>query len=128
MPWHQGWGHKNLAYLQSAKQLNHRQARWALFLGGFNFTHTYRPGSRNLKPDALSRPTAIPQNPSSLLRVLGAAAFWEVKSWIEEAQQTDHCLGNGHPNRLYALSPSDSKYSCGDIHPDLHAIQESNAH
>lgn len=47
--------HKNLAYIQSAKRLNSRQARWALFFSRFNFTLTYRPGSRNIKPDALSR-------------------------------------------------------------------------
>lgn len=43
--------HKNLAYLRSAKRLNPRQARWALFLARFNFTITYRPGTRNTKPD-----------------------------------------------------------------------------
>lgn len=47
--------HKNLAYLRSARRLNSRQARCALFLGHFDFTLTYRPGSRNIKPDALSR-------------------------------------------------------------------------
>ncbi|KAI3358646.1 hypothetical protein L3Q82_015058, partial [Scortum barcoo] len=47
--------HKNLAYLRSAKRLNPRQARWALFLSRFEFTLTYRPGSHNTKPDALSR-------------------------------------------------------------------------
>lgn len=47
--------HKNLSYLHSAKRVNSRQAKWALFLGRFNFTFTYRPGSRNIKPDSLSR-------------------------------------------------------------------------
>uniref|UniRef100_A0A8D0AQG0 Reverse transcriptase n=1 Tax=Sander lucioperca TaxID=283035 RepID=A0A8D0AQG0_SANLU len=47
--------HKNLAYIQTAKRLNSRQARWALFFGQFNFSLTYRPGSKNVKPDALSR-------------------------------------------------------------------------
>lgn len=46
--------HKNLAYLRSAKRLNSRQARRALFLGHFDFTLTYHPGPQNLKPDALS--------------------------------------------------------------------------
>lgn len=36
--------HKNLAYLWSAKRLNSRQAPWALFLGCFQLTLTYRPG------------------------------------------------------------------------------------
>lgn len=47
--------HKNLEYLRSARRLNSRQARWALFFTRFDFTITYRPGSRNMKPDALSR-------------------------------------------------------------------------
>ena len=47
--------HKNLAYIQTAKRLNSRQAWWALFFGRFNNTLTYCPGSKNIKPDALSR-------------------------------------------------------------------------
>ncbi len=46
--------HKNLEYLRSAKQLNPQQARWALFFIRFQFTVTYRPGSKNAKADALS--------------------------------------------------------------------------
>ncbi len=41
--------HKNLEYLREAKRLNPRQARWALFFTRFNFSISYRPGSRNLK-------------------------------------------------------------------------------
>ncbi|XDV12910.1 hypothetical protein PO909_001459 [Leuciscus waleckii] len=47
--------HKNLEYIRSAKRLNSRQARWALFLGRFDFLLSYLPGSKNIKPDALSR-------------------------------------------------------------------------
>lgn len=47
--------HKNLAYLQTAKRLNTQQARWALFFTCFRFSISYRPGSRNVKPDALSQ-------------------------------------------------------------------------
>uniref|UniRef100_A0A146SAR5 Gypsy retrotransposon integrase-like protein 1 n=1 Tax=Fundulus heteroclitus TaxID=8078 RepID=A0A146SAR5_FUNHE len=47
--------HKNLEYLKTAKRLNPRQARWALFFDRFNFSLSYRPGSKNVKPDALSR-------------------------------------------------------------------------
>ena len=47
--------HKNLEYLRSAKRLRPRQARWALFFSRFSFHVTYRPGSKNTKPDALSR-------------------------------------------------------------------------
>lgn len=47
--------HKNLEYIRSAKRLNSRQARWALFFGRFDFHISYRPGSKNGKADALSR-------------------------------------------------------------------------
>ncbi len=47
--------HKKLEYLRSAKCLNPRQARWALFFTRFHFTVTHRPGTKNTKADALSR-------------------------------------------------------------------------
>ncbi len=46
--------HKNLEYIRSAKRLSSRQARWALFFDLFDFTLSYRPGSKNVKPDTLS--------------------------------------------------------------------------
>ncbi|KAK3540694.1 hypothetical protein QTP70_034669, partial [Hemibagrus guttatus] len=46
--------HRNLEYLRSARRLNPRQARWAMFFRRFQFTLTYRPGSKNGKADALS--------------------------------------------------------------------------
>ncbi len=45
--------HKNLEYIRTAKCLNSRQARWALFFGRFEFTLSYRPGSKNTKPVSL---------------------------------------------------------------------------
>jgi len=47
--------HRNLEYLRTAKRLNPRQARWTLFFSRFHFPLSYRPGSRNVKPEALSR-------------------------------------------------------------------------
>jgi len=47
-------GH-NLEHLSTAKRLCSRQARRALFFTCFNFTVTYRPGSKNDKAVALSR-------------------------------------------------------------------------
>lgn len=61
--------HKNLEYVRSAKTVSSRQARWALFFGRFNFTLSYRPGSKNLKPDIPSRqfepPERVPPRPST---------------------------------------------------------------
>jgi hypothetical protein len=47
--------HKNLEYFRTAKNLNRRQARWALQLAEFDFTLTHKPGCLHGKPDALSR-------------------------------------------------------------------------
>ncbi|KAK3557168.1 hypothetical protein QTP70_024704 [Hemibagrus guttatus] len=55
--------HKNLEYLRAAKRLNPRQARWALFFTRFDFTISYRPGSKNTRADALSRLFALEENP-----------------------------------------------------------------
>ncbi|KAI2653487.1 Transposon Tf2-9 polyprotein [Labeo rohita] len=61
--WLQGGGdpftvwtdHQNLTVIRQTKQLNPRQARWALFFEHFNFHLSYRPGSKNTKADAISR-------------------------------------------------------------------------
>jgi len=47
--------HKNLEYFMSSQNLNHRQARWALYLSRFNFTLKHVPGSKMGKVDGLSR-------------------------------------------------------------------------
>lgn len=52
----------NLEYLCTAKHLNSRQARCALFFARFNFSLSYRPGSRNNKADTLSRQFDPPEN------------------------------------------------------------------
>lgn len=41
--------HRNLLYIESAKRLNPRQARWALFFIHFNFIITYRLGEKIAK-------------------------------------------------------------------------------
>jgi hypothetical protein len=47
--------HKNLDYFRVAQKLNHRQARWSLYLLCFDFTLHHKPGRSMGKPDALSR-------------------------------------------------------------------------
>uniref|UniRef100_A0A3B3CRR4 Gypsy retrotransposon integrase-like protein 1 n=1 Tax=Oryzias melastigma TaxID=30732 RepID=A0A3B3CRR4_ORYME len=87
--------HKNLAYLRSAKRLNSRQARWCLFFDRFKFSITYRPGSRNVKPDALSRKYSPTENtPSNILPstcIIGALT-WDVENKVLQALQkvSDH--------------------------------------
>ncbi|XP_038594284.1 uncharacterized protein LOC119917924 [Micropterus salmoides] len=101
--------HKNLSYIQTAKRLNSRQARWALFFDRFNFSLSYRPGSRNTKPDALSRlhsPDAPPNSPDTILprTCLIASIVWEVESAVRRAQSTEPGPGLEPPNRLYVPS------------------------
>ncbi|CAJ0945591.1 unnamed protein product [Ranitomeya imitator] len=57
--------HKNLIYLESAKRLNPRQARWSLFFSRFDFVVSYLPRSKNVKADALSR-SFLPDSPGVL--------------------------------------------------------------
>jgi len=47
--------HKNLEYFMSSQKLNHRQARWALYLSRFDFTLKHVPGSSMGKANSLSR-------------------------------------------------------------------------
>ncbi|KAK3567252.1 hypothetical protein QTP86_015083 [Hemibagrus guttatus] len=59
--------HRNLEYLRSAKCLNPHQARWALFFTRFEFSVTYRPGTKKSKADApgSSRPKVSLLSPIS---------------------------------------------------------------
>jgi hypothetical protein len=47
--------HKNLTYFQTAQKLNDRQARWSLYLSGFDLKLIYLPGTEMVQSDALSR-------------------------------------------------------------------------
>ncbi|KAK3569044.1 hypothetical protein QTP86_021545 [Hemibagrus guttatus] len=76
--------HKNLEYLRAAKRLNPRQARWALFFTRFNFTISYRPGSKNTKADALSRMFAPEESPETPEPILLENIFVSPITWSEE--------------------------------------------
>ncbi|KAL2089934.1 hypothetical protein ACEWY4_014622 [Coilia grayii] len=98
--------HKNLEYIRTAKRLNPRQARWSLFFSRFHFSLSYRPGSRNVKPDALSRQFQeedrlhgpVPILPES--RVV-AALTWDVERQVQRALQ-DQPGPSAYPEgRLY---------------------------
>jgi hypothetical protein len=47
--------HKNLTYFQTAQKLNDRQARWSLYLSGFDLKLIHLPGTKMVQSDALSR-------------------------------------------------------------------------
>lgn len=76
--------------VRTAKRLNSRQAHWCLFFDRFKFPITYRPGSRNVKPDALSRkycssetsPTTNILPPTCIVGNL----TWDIETWVIQAQ------------------------------------------
>ncbi len=97
---------RNLTYIREAKRLSSRQARWALFFNRFDFTLSYRPGSKNSKPDALSRqfdPPEVEGKPESILpssRVM-ASIQWGIETAVKRAQQQHPDPGNSPPGRLF---------------------------
>ena len=85
--------HKNLEYIRTAKRLNSRQARWALFFTRFNFSLSYRPGSRNVKPDALSRQFQREEDDASASDTIlpspcvVASLTWEIEERVRAATE-----------------------------------------
>ena len=47
--------HKNLQYIMTSQKLNHRQARWALYLSRFSFGLKHVSGKSMEKANGLSR-------------------------------------------------------------------------
>ena len=100
--------HKNLTYIRDAKRLGPRQARWALMFSRFNFTLTYRPGSKNVRADALFRlfpsvgnpPSCSPQAILPSTRVVGVVT-WGLESAVRAAQRTHPIPAGGPRNRLF---------------------------
>ncbi|KAL0148322.1 hypothetical protein M9458_056384, partial [Cirrhinus mrigala] len=73
---------------RSAKRLNPRQARWALFFTRFDYKITYRPGSKNISADALSRlhSTEQPVEPEPIVPSnLISPIIWELDEDIRSA-------------------------------------------
>lgn len=89
--------HKNLEYLRTANRLKSRQARWAMLFTRFHFTISYRPGSKNVKPDTRSRLYSLattPSDPETILHTfcLAAAIIWVIESLVCKVQP-DVCPG-----------------------------------
>ncbi len=78
--------HKNLEYIRTAKRLNSRKARWSLFFGRFDFTRSYRPGSKNIKPDSLSRIFDRAERPSTPECILSETLFVSTLTWDDESK------------------------------------------
>ncbi|KAG5281322.1 hypothetical protein AALO_G00069940 [Alosa alosa] len=120
--------HRNLEYLRSAKRLNPRQARWSLFFTRFDFTLSYRPGHKNVKPDALSRLFSTDEDPKETdtilpsRRIIGAAQL-EIESVVIAAQGHEPTPSQCHPNLLFVPTSVRSQVlqwghsSCLSCHP-----------
>ncbi|KAL0199704.1 hypothetical protein M9458_002891, partial [Cirrhinus mrigala] len=124
--------HRNLEYIRTAKVLNHRQARWALFFTRFHFYITYRPGSQNTKADALSRihepdHSATPPETIVPTSVILAPVAWDIMTEITESHAQDPPPGDCPANLTYVpahlrsrvLSEVHSNPSSG--HPGIEA-------
>ena len=86
--------HQSLEYIWEARRLHPRKARCAMFFTRFRFTISYRPGSLNMKADALSRlydTEDWPIDPTPILPAsrLVAQVVWEVDSDIERALRVE---------------------------------------
>ncbi|KAI2660042.1 Transposon Tf2-8 polyprotein [Labeo rohita] len=140
--------HKNLQYLREVRRLNPRQARWALFLTRFNFTITYRPGSKNIPADALSQqfsPEAT-SDPETIIpsELIVSPIIWDLDQAIQQATLQEPALpecpegktyvplsqrqillgtahgtpGSGHPGSSRTLSLIQSRYWWPSMHQD----------
>ncbi|KAK3554648.1 hypothetical protein QTP70_031051 [Hemibagrus guttatus] len=89
--------HKNLKYLRAAKRLDPRQARWALFFTRFNFTISYRPGSKNTKADALSRLFTPEENTEEPETILPEKVIVSSITWSEETLPSTNASTNTPP-------------------------------
>lgn len=95
--------HKNLAYLRSSNRLNTRQARWALFLGRFKVILTYRPSSKNTKPDALSHQFASDHSEQGNILILSPSCIMgtatrPVEEKVLQALSSAHNIVGAPPN------------------------------
>ncbi len=123
--------HKNLQYLQEAKRLNPRQARWALFFTRFRFMISYRPGSKNIKADALSRlhqPDPTTEEPEPILphSIFTSPVLWNLDHQIQAATLLEPAPPGGPAGKKYVpsnlrLTLLDSVHtSPGSGHPGSH--------
>ncbi len=91
--------HRNLEYLKTARRLNPRQARWSLFFSRFVFTVIYRPGTKNINADALSRQFEIGSEPTQPENVISPTIIispiqWDIITEIDQATMNTPYLPN----------------------------------
>ncbi|KAI2667775.1 Transposon Tf2-6 polyprotein [Labeo rohita] len=86
--------HQNLTVIKQTKQLNPRQARWALFFEHFNFHLSYRPGSKNTKADALSQQhqrDTVTSEPAPVLppQIILAPIWWGLEERVRQSHSQE---------------------------------------
>ena len=101
--------HKNLEYLQTAKRLNSHQARWPLLFSRFNFHLAYRPGSKNVKPDALSRYFENETDTILLPEVFVNAIEMQIEKTVREALNTEAAPSRCPNNKMFVPACARSK-------------------
>lgn len=107
--------HWNLEYLQSAKRLSARQARWAQWFSHFFFQVSYLPGKKNLKADALSQQFDPPESEDHASPILSPLCFVSYITWgLEESIRVEN--ENWAPP---AGCPPGKWYVSRSYHPDL---------
>lgn len=91
--------HNNLEYLKTVKRLASCQTRWVLLFNHFNFTLTYRAGSKNKKCDALSRVFPSARLTSDPEPILPPTFFVATISWEIEKKVSDSLIGVEVPSK-----------------------------
>ena len=111
---------KNLEYVRTAKRLNPRQARWALFFTRFHFTLSYHPGSKNTKADSLSRQFDGYQEPPAPEPILPQTVIvspirWKMEDQLQAALSQDPAPPGCPPGLCYRPSslPGPHHHSSG---------------
>ncbi|KAI2667790.1 Transposon Tf2-6 polyprotein [Labeo rohita] len=97
---------QHLTVIRQTKQLNPRQARWALFFEHFNFHLSYRPGSKNSKADALSRQhqrDTINSEPAPVLppQIIMAPIQWGLEERVRQAHGQEPPPSDTPAGRLF---------------------------
>ena len=114
--------HKNLTYIRNAKRLDPRQARWALLSSRFNFSLTFRLGSKNVRADALFLLFPVetqPSGPEHHTILPPARVTWGLESAVRAAQCAQPDLGGGGGLEL-PLRPCvrpEQSYPVGPLQP-----------
>ena len=103
--------HRNLEFLNMAKRMNPRQARWSLFFNRFNFSLTYTLGSKNVKSDALSRLTVSKRQ---------QPFFYSTSQYSDCCYPVGQCQhGRRNSQKLSAGMPTNYLFVPEAVHPQF---------